>query len=424
MKETKNIVAAFLVPKDMPQALVGDSMQAWDRVQVNADMAKEQYLVFYNTSEKKFSCPPLKERGITQLCFYEEGGKLYIGIIYELSFAGWEEYSMKWLCYENGMLKRLWNKTEGEDSYHYWKNRKPVFAGDGTILIFLRNSPEGTFEALMQNGELMATEHYSDYVQEYQWVKEEEFHIEEWIGKEVFGKDKAAFAKKNFLNEGCNRTGVELVSMLFDLEKTDALPNPIYFSVGFEGAAVEIYGNSGEDDFTGAYFIVKKYSASHPAGFQTLYIGSLDAKQGRITQCLEYSGDHSAAGFVSDGERRGILFYAESVSNGIPTTIGGILRAEGGKLSLVWPDREEADGAVCEAYWHPCGCGKEGDGFKAAGDVPVHRTARLENGRLKIYRICFIFCRDNPMIMGYDLVFEKEIGMEYIDEMGKDFLGD
>lgn len=101
MKETKNIVAAFLVPKDMPRALVGDS------VQINADMTKEQYLVFYNTSEKRFSCPPRKERGISQLCFLGEDGRLYIGIIYELSFAGWEEYSMKWLCYKDGMIKRV-----------------------------------------------------------------------------------------------------------------------------------------------------------------------------------------------------------------------------------------------------------------------------------------------------------------------------
>ncbi len=418
MKETKNIIAAFLVPKDMPQAFAGDS------VQINADMTKEQYLVFYNTSEKEFSCLPLKERGISQLCFYEEDGKLYIGIIYELSFAGWEEYSMKWLCYENGIIKRLWNKAEGGDSYHYWKNRKPVFAGDGTISIFLRNSPAGTFEVLMQNCELMATEHYSDYVQEYQWVKEKEFHIAEWIGEEVFGEDKAVLAENDFLEKGCNLTGVELVSMLFDIEKTEAFPNPIYFSAGFEGAAVEMYGNLEEDDFTGIYFIVKKYSASHVAGFQTLYIGSLDGKQGKITQCLEYSGDHSAAEFVSDGEHRGILFYAESVSNGVPTTIGGILQAEGDKLSLVWPDKAGTDGSVCEVYWHPCGCGKEEDGIKAAGDVPVHRTARLENERLIIYRIHFIFSQDSPMVMGYNLIFEEEIGLGCIGEIEKDFLGD
>lgn len=45
------------------------------------------------------------------------------------------------VCYEDGMIKRLWNKTEGADSYRYWKNRKPFFAGDGKISIFLRNSP-------------------------------------------------------------------------------------------------------------------------------------------------------------------------------------------------------------------------------------------------------------------------------------------
>lgn len=415
MKETENIVAAFLVPKDMPQVLVGDS------VQINADMTKEQYLVFYNTSEKKFSCLPLKERGISQLCFFEEDGSLYIGIIYELSFAGWEEYSMKWLCYENSMIKRLWNKTEGGDSYHYWKNRKPVFAGNGTISIFQRKSPEETFDELMQNCELMAIDHYSDYVQEYQWIKEEEFHIAEWIFGGAFGEDKVVFKEKDFWKEGCNLTGVELVSMLFDMEKTETLPNPIYFSVGFDGAAVKMYGNSKEGDFTGMYFVVKKYSASHAAGFQTLYIGSLDVKQGKITQCLEYSGDHSAAEFVSDGEQQGILFYAESVSNGIPTTIGGILRAGEGKLSMVWPDKAGTDGSVCEGYWHPCGCGKEEDGIKAAGDVPIHRTARLENERLRIYRIDFIFCEDSPMVTGYNLVFEEEIGIGCTGEIEKDF---
>lgn len=268
------------------------------------------------------------------------------------------------------------------------------------------------------------TEHYSDYVQEYQWVKEKEFHIAEWIFGGDFGEDKAVFAEKDFWEEGCNLTGMELVSMLFDMGKEETLPNPIYFSVGFEGAAVEMYGNSEEDDFTGIYFIVKKYSASHAAGYQTLYIGSLDVKQRKITQCLEYSGDHSAAKFVSDGERQGILFYSESVSNGIPTTIGGILQARKGKLSMVWPDREEADGVVCEVYWHPCGCGKEEDGVKAAGNVPVHRTARLENERLKIYRIHFIFCQDSLIPIGYDLVFEEEVGIGCMGEIEKGLFGD
>ena len=128
--------------------------------------------------------------------------------------------------------------------------------------------------------------------------------------------------------------GTELVMKLFEIEEENKLHNPIYFSVGFEGAAVELY-NDLEEDTGEAYFIVKKYSSSHQSGFQSLYIGCLDSKQGKITQCLEFLGDHSEAGFVSCRGQQYILFYAETIYNGIPTTMGGILKAENGKMQLV-----------------------------------------------------------------------------------------
>lgn len=402
IKETKNVVAALIVPVDMQQETTENS------VQLKASMAEEQYLVFYDMLEGEFIGQPVRERGISQLYFFEEEGSLYIGIIYEISFAGWEEYSMKWLYYENGTLKRLWNKVEQEDPYDYWKNRKPVLAEDNTISIFLRKGQEGAFELLMQNRELTAIENYRDYVQEYEWVAEDRFYMGQWIEEAVFLEDG-----------NCSLPGTELVSMLLDTEKTNDLSNPIYFSVGFEGAAVEIHQSLEESGLTEAYFIIKKYSSSHLAGFQSLYIGSLDCKQGKITQCFEYSGDHSAAEWISDKKRECILFYAESVSNGIPTTVGGIWKAEGGRLSLVWPYMlEERDIFACEGYWHPCNCGKEDENNAGEeGASPIHRTARLKNGRLKIYRVNFIFYSDSPMIMGYDLVFETEIGIEDISEM-------
>ncbi|MDE7297466.1 MAG: hypothetical protein K2N94_01390 [Lachnospiraceae bacterium] len=397
VKETKDTIAALIVPVDMQQTVNENS------VQLEASMINEQYLVFYDISESKFLCRPVRERGISQLYFYEEEERLYTGIIYEISFAGWEEYSMKWLCWEKGTLKRLWNKAERENSYHYWKNRKPVFGEDNTISIFLREGQEGAFETLMQNRELTAMESYSDYVEEYEWASECKFSMAQWIGEGTF------------LDSGnCSLPGTELVSMLFDIEKTNALPDQIYFSAGFDGAAVELYESLEEEDLGNTYFVVKKYSSSHQAGFQSLYIGSLDGGQRKITQCFEYSGDHSAAKLVSDGERQCILFYAESVSNGIPTTVGGILKAEEGKLFLLWPYRvEDPDAFACEGYWHPCNCGKEEENTEP---LPVHRTARLENDRLKVYRINFTFYPDSPVIMGYDLVFEKEIGIEYISE--------
>ena len=40
----------------------------------------------------------------------------------------------------------------------------------------------------------------------------------------------------------------------------------------------------------------------------------------KFTQCLEFLGDHSEAGFVSCRGQQYILFYAETIYNGIPTT--------------------------------------------------------------------------------------------------------
>ena len=410
--EIDNVTVALIIPEDMNEIVIKNS------VQLKSNMANKQYLVFYDNVEGKLIGHPIPERGIVQLNFYEEKGKLYVGIIYENTFAGWEEFSVKWLCYDKGLISRLWNVEEKDNPYHYWKNRKPVLDENNTISIYKREAKEGSFEVLMTNSELMATDNYSDYVTEYRWTEEITYPVIQWIKEGVYSESKIIVADSIHLEEDYICPGTELVMKLFEMEEEKKLYNPIYFSVGFEGAAVEMYTDL-EEEVGEAYFIVKKYSSSHQSGFQSLYIGCIDFKQGKITQCLEFLGDHSEAGFVSSRGHQYILFYAENIYNGIPTTVGGILKAEKGKMQLVWPYIEDYEGfAFCESYWHPCGCDKEIEyDTGIIGDRPIHRTARIENKKLKIYYVDLIFYPDSSEIKGYSLVLESEIGIEHLLEI-------
>ena len=410
--EIDNVTVSLIIPEDMNDIVIKNS------VQLKSNMANKQYLVFYDNVEGKLIGHPIPERGIVQLNFYEEKGKLYVGIIYENTFAGWEEFSVKWLCYDKGLISRLWNVEEKDNPYHYWKNRKPVLDENNTISIYEREAKEGSFEVLMTNSELMAMDNYSDYVTEYQWTEEIKYPITQWIKEGIYSESKTIVADSIYMGEDYICPGTELVMKLFEIEEENKLHNPIYFSVGFEGAAVELYTDL-EEDTGEAYFIVKKYSSSHQSGFQSLYIGCLDSKQGKIIQCLEFLGDHSEAGFVSCRGQQYILFYAENIYNGIPTTMGGILKAEKGKMQLVWPYIDDNKNfGFCERYWHPCGCGMEIDyDTGIIGDRPIHRTARIENKKLKIYYVDLIFYPDSSEIKGYSLVLESEIGIEHLLEI-------
>jgi len=410
--EIENITVALIIPEEMHEIVTKNS------VQLKSSMANKQYLVFYDNVESKLLGHPIPERGILQLNFYEEKGKLYVGIIYENTFVGWEEFSMKWLCYEKGVISRLWNVAEKDNPYHYWKDRKPVLDENNTISIYEREAKEGSFEVLMTNSELMAMDNYSDYVTEYQWTEEIKYPITQWIKEGIYSESKTIVADSIYMGEDYICPGTELVMKLFEIEEENKLHNPIYFSVGFEGAAVELYTDL-EEDTGEAYFIVKKYSSSHQSGFQSLYIGCLDSKQGKIIQCLEFLGDHSEAGFVSCRGQHYILFYAENIYNGIPTTMGGILKAEKGKMQLVWPYIEDYEGfAFCESYWHPCGCDKEIEYDTGIIDgKPIHRTARIENNKLIIYYIELIFYPDSSEIKGYNRILEGEMGVEHLLEI-------
>ena len=410
--EIENITVALIIPEEMHEIVTKNS------VQLKSSMANKQYLVFYDNVESKLLGHPIPERGILQLNFYEEKGKLYVGIIYENTFVGWEEFSMKWLCYEKGVISRLWNVAEKDNPYHYWKDRKPVLDENNTISIYEREAKEGSFEVLMTNSEHMATDNYSDYVTEYRWTEEITYPVIQWIKEGVYSESKIIVADSIHLEEDYICPGTELVMKLFEMEEEKKLYNPIYFSAGFEGAAVELYTDL-EEEAGEAYFIVKKYSSSHQSGFQSLYIGCLDSKQGKITQCLEFLGDHSEAGLVSCRGQQYILFYAENIYNGIPTTMGGILKAEKGKMQLVWPYIEDYEGfAFCESYWHPCGCDKEIEYDTGIIDgKPIHRTARIENNKLIIYYIELIFYPDSSEIKGYNRILEGEMGVEHLLEI-------
>lgn len=416
-KETESITAALLVSGAVPQP-AGEYC-----VRSDHSMRAEQYLVFIRRADKTLIGQPIRERGVSQLCFYGEGAKLYAGIIYESSFAGWEDYSMKWLCCEEDAIYRVFNASEAENPYLYWKDRKAEFSGDGTVCVFLRDSREGAFETLLQNRELAARDSYTDFVPEYGWTDQQQISVSEWLEKST--------------PEGAGiLPGPELISMLYDLDETGALSEPLYFYAGYEGAAAEIYLSpkpAGEKQESRpvegvpassdeAYFIIKKCGMDAGA----LYIGSLDISSGQITQCLTYPGACSqAAAMVSDGVPY-FLFCTETVSNGMPTALGGILKGENGVLSMVWPQADSK--STWESYWHPCGEAApagtvpDGETGRAGADIrgsrtsgsgagePVHRTARLKGDKLQIFRIHFIYDADSLMPVDYETEFEGEAG--------------
>ena len=111
-----------------------------------------------------------------------------------------------------------------------------------------------------------------------------------------------------------------------------------------------------------------------------------------------------------------ILFYAETIYNGIPTTMGGILKAENGKMQLVWPYIEDYKCfSFCERYWHPCGCDMEiENGTGIIVDGPIHRTARIEDKKLKIYYVDLVFYPDSFEMKEYNLILEREIEVEHL----------
>ncbi len=203
--EIDNVTVALIIPEDMNEIVIKNS------VQLKSNMANKQYLVFYDNVEGKLIGHPIPERGIVQLNFYEEKGKLYVGIIYENTFVGWEEFSMKWLCYEKGVISRLWNVAEKDNPYHYWKDRKPVLDENNTISIYEREAKEGSFEVLMTNSELMAMDNYSDYVTEYQWTEEIKYPITQWIKEGIYSESKTMVADSIYMGEDYICPGTELV---------------------------------------------------------------------------------------------------------------------------------------------------------------------------------------------------------------------
>lgn len=91
-----------------------------------------------------------------------------------------------------------------------------------------------------------------------------------------------------------------------------------------------------------------------------------------------------------------------TVYNGFPAATGGILKGDSGKLSAVWPrSASGTDTAVWEEY---------------RNSPALHRTAKLENGKLQIYRVEFVYEEESGMVLDYNMVFEEEIGMEVIRE--------
>ena len=75
--EIDNVTVSLIIPEDMNDIVIKNS------VQLKSNMANKQYLVFYDNVEGKLIGHPIPERGIVQINFYEEKGKLYVGIIYE-----------------------------------------------------------------------------------------------------------------------------------------------------------------------------------------------------------------------------------------------------------------------------------------------------------------------------------------------------
>lgn len=262
------------------------------------------------------------------------------------------------------------------------------------LSLYSRAEAEGSFEALFQKRELRAdgNHNYTEYVPEYHWEPEESVFLAEWFAG--CKRESCITGAENGFDiavpeNGYRVAGAELVRSLCDAGAGENIPALRFFTSGFGGAAVRM-----EQTAQGSYFIVKKYGDAHQAGFQSLYIGSLDTKSGKLLQCEQFAGDYAQAEIIiEDGQLR-ILFCTETQYNGILSATGGILQEREGELCLVWPT--QAQEGMAET-------GTEGrSGLSINSDDWKNRTAKIENGILKIYEVIYSFTEEG-YIGGYTL---------------------
>lgn len=312
----------------------------------------------------------LTEYGISQIGIYSAEKETFAGVVYREQFAGWEEYGMKWYCFdETGSVIRVYGDTEKEDAYTYWKNRKPVLLADGTMELYGRKQETGSFEALVQEPDLKGYEDYTNYVAAYHWEKEQGLPVSDWL------KDYVPY------EAGDGLSGPELIREVFRAEKEGELPEPFYFGTGYASAVVTEYITLEKE----IYFAIKKFGEAHQAGFQSLCIGSLD-EEGKFRQCGLYPGDRAQTASLQTGTEAYILYCTETEYTGLLSAGGGLLQLKDGILTQKWSVTETGEPDV--RYWEK-------------------RTARIRDGRMEIYTIEYNQVSGSDMVTGYERKLEE-----------------
>lgn len=364
LKRTEKGAFVLLVPEyakaDKAGSVADISMKTQDCV----------YLLAMEQRGGELHKTALTEYGVSQIGIYGAGEETFAGIVYREQFAGWEEYGMKWYCFDgDGSAVRVYGKAEKEDVYTYWKNRKPVLLTDGTLEFYGRKQESGSFDKLVQEPELKGWDTYTSYVAAYHWEKEQGLPVSDWL------KDYVPY------EAGDGLSGPELIREVFRAEKEGELPEPLYFSTGYAGAVVTGYIALEEE----IYFAIKKFGEAHQAGFQSLCIGSLN-EEGKFLQCGLYPGDSAQTAFLQTGTEACILYCTETEYTGLLSAGGGLLQLKDGILTQKWPVTEAGEPDV--KYWEK-------------------RTARIRDGRMEIYTVEYNQVSGSDTVTGYERKLEE-----------------
>lgn len=325
------------------------------------------YLLVMEQRDGELHKTALTEYGVSQIGIYSVGKETFAGIVYLEHFADWEEYGMKWYCFDGtGNVIRIYGNAEKENVYTYWQNHKPVLLADGAMELYRRTQETGSFEALVQETEQENLWHYTS-----QWEKEQTLPVSEWL-KDYVPREA-----------GDGLSGLEVIREVLRADKEGELPYRIYFNSNYDGAAVMEYIPVGKE----IYFAIKRLGFFHSGGYQALFIGSLN-EEGRLRQCRYYGGDRSQAAFLQIGTEAYILYCAEEIWTGLPSARGGLLHIKDGALTQKWPVTET--GEPDESYWQG-------------------RTARIKDGKMEIYAIEYTYFQldGEPMVSGFERKLEE-----------------
>jgi len=261
------------------------------------------YLVSVRPDGEAYSFTSVNEYGVSQVGVYEKDTSTFFGIVLRdrNDSVGLDNYGMIWYRLEEaGVCQRVCSVFELNDLYDYWEQRIAELSTDGII----RHSHPEYGETVL-NADIFLSLMYS-YESEY------------------------------------DVSGPELIrKVIREDEKRDAL----YFDVGYDGAEVVHYVQEGD----AVYFVIKKYSGSHQAGFESAVIGAMDLS-GNIFQCESYSADRMNADYLKTKKNDYLVLFTETEYQGLVSSETQVFRTDKTGFVRTWGRKKENDAVEVTDY--------------------------------------------------------------------------